>query len=140
MRRKRSTVGRGTGPFFCPDCDHPAFASYQARYQHQKVEHGLSPKKSPTKRVQHETSNSHEGEYEPYRKSTQIDRGQADLENAINRLAGRCQAEIDAFAAEFGIPASILASGVADILLRSPGRRLHRPPLSVPALSGKTAT
>lgn len=145
-------------PFVCPDCldagksqKEAEFPSYQARYHHRRNVHHVKPAKpgqwsAQRKRngkrkvsnslVKVETNALRNGHST---QETVIARAQADGENAVNFVTGRCQQIIESFAAEFGIPASVLASGVASILHSQASRSIHRTGYHVPSMRRQTA-
>ena len=95
------------------------------------------PVKSNTKGSTNGNDRSHESISETF-----VSRQQADLENAINRIAGRVESafqatfdkQVEFGAVEFSIPTAITSSGVAELLHNSPSRALLGIRYSLPRL------
>jgi hypothetical protein len=115
----------------CPDCGEP-FKSWQARWIHRRDQHGAVPKKpgqwKPKRSEQNGAiipqTHDHPHSHETHQDS--IPRVQADIENAINYTAGRCQQLIEDFAVRIGVPATLITSGVADVLHAQASGQTHR--------------
>jgi hypothetical protein len=147
-------------PFICPECKDAGkgkdaeFDTYQRRYHHRRAVHGIQPKKpnqyaavsnrpktyktknkmkknnSLVKVVEHASArNGHASG-----PSELISRSQADAENLINQVAGGCLEQIKNYAAEFGIPKAVIASGVIDILHSASGGAVHGSRYRMPSL------
>jgi hypothetical protein len=141
-------------PFICPECQaagkgkEAEFDTYQRRYHHRRKVHDIQPKKpGQWDKIKAKTSkekslvkvvgnasarNGHAiGPTEP---SELVPRSQADAENLINLVAGSCLEQIKNYAADFGLPKAVIASGVITILHRETGGQIHGSRYRLPSL------
>lgn len=136
-------------PFICPECQAAGkgrdaeFDTYQRRYQHRRKVHDIQPRKpGQLQKVKSKKDNSlekvvtHASARNGHAISAPelIPRSQADAENLINLIAGGCLEQIKNYAAEFGVPKAVIASGVIDILHTTTGRAVHGTRYRMPSL------